>query len=293
MSKRYNLCGEDLTLVKENHFAKTEKKEIRNSNLEGMVILVNLENQGDYKSLINDYTIQPKKLHTVISLANGHTQGLVYYPPNTNMKYLSLMIKRDYLLDVLFKNKKSKALIDFFNGKTLIENFMHDKINPKTQSLAYEILNTPYKDNLDKLFIESKSLELLHTELNNLLTNNYNNDTHIKFSNQDKEAIYYAKKILMTNISNPPSLKELSYLVKINEFKLKIGFNKFFNQTPYSISLEYRLQEAKKLLDKSELNINEIALKVGYKYTQSFSLAFLKRYGVRPKDIMKKRKYYY
>jgi len=293
MSKRYHLFGENLTLIKENHFTKTEKKEIRSSNLEGMIIFVNLENQGGYTSLIDDLTIQPKKQHTVMGLLNGHTEGLVYYPKNANMKYLSLLLKKEYLFQILSHNNIPKPIYKFFDSKAIGQNYSHKKTNPKTQALAYEILHTPYKGNLDKLYIEAKTLELLHTEFNSLLTNNSYNDSHIKFSKQDKEAIYYAKEILLNNISNPPSLKELSYLVKLNEFKLKSGFKKFFHQTPYSISIESRLQEAKKLLEKSEFNINEIASKVGYKYTQSFSAAYLKRFGIRPKELMKSRKYYY
>ncbi len=51
--------------------------------------------------------------------------------------------------------------------------------------------------------------------------------------------------------------------------------------------------EAKRLLELSEYNINEIALKVGYRHSCNFTTAFLKRFGVRPKDVMKSRKYYY
>ena len=53
------------------------------------------------------------------------------------------------------------------------------------------------------------------------------------------------------------------------------------------------MQEAKKLLEQSEYDINEIALKTGYKYSYNFSNAFIKRFGIRPKDLMKNRKYYY
>ncbi len=88
-------------------------------------------------------------------------------------------------------------------------------------------------------------------------------------------------------------MKELARIVAINDLKLKVGFHKFFNETPYSVSVEGRLQESKKLLDSSELNINEISELVGYKYASNFTQAFLKKFGVLPKDLMKSRKYYY
>ena len=294
MTQRYRLGGDQFTLTKHNSFTSTERKGISRGNLEGMFILVNLGDQRNYTNLINGVTSEAKKLHTLLGLVKEPTEGMGYAAAKTHLKFTSLMIKKEYLFDILPDNKSSKFIFDFFDGKTTDrKNGSNKKTNPKTQTLAHEILQTPYTNHLDKLYLEAKSLELLHTELNSLLSNDLNKTNQIKFSNQDKEAIYYAREILMNNTSNPPSLKELSYQVKINEFKLKIGFNIFFNQTPYSISLESRLQEAKKLLEKSELNINEIASKVGYKYAQSFSNAYVKRFGIRPKNLMKSRKYYY
>lgn len=53
------------------------------------------------------------------------------------------------------------------------------------------------------------------------------------------------------------------------------------------------MQEARALLETSDYNINEIASIVGYKQASSFSKAFLKKYNILPKEIMKKRSYYY
>ena len=77
-------------------------------------------------------------------------------------------------------------------------------------------------------------------------------------------------------------------MVAINELKLKIGFHKYFNTTPYNLLIEYRLQEAKRLLIASELNINEISKKVGYKYAQNFTKAFGDRFGMPPKRAYEK-----
>ncbi len=50
---------------------------------------------------------------------------------------------------------------------------------------------------------------------------------------------------------------------------------------------------AKQLLESTEYSVSEVAFYVGYKIQQSFSNAFFQFFGVRPKDIMKTRKYYY
>ncbi|MCH9812652.1 MAG: hypothetical protein K0U47_01775 [Epsilonproteobacteria bacterium] len=46
------------------------------------------------------------------------------------------------------------------------------------------------------------------------------------------------------------------------------------------------------MLQDSYLNVNEISQQIGYKYTQNFSNAFYKRFGVRPKELMKSRNNY-
>ena len=94
-------------------------------------------------------------------------------------------------------------------------------------------------------------------------------------------------------MKNPPNLTELSKLVNLNEFKLKYGFKKLFNITPYNFLLEHKLFHAKNLLENGDMNVSEIAAIVGYKQLHGFSNAFVKRFGVRPKDLMKSRKYYY
>jgi len=293
MSKRYSLCGDNILLFRENDFVSKRSEIVKGCTLEGIIIFVNIGDQRKFTSLVDDYQASPKKLHTNIDMLNGYTKGVAHTPQDANVQYISLMIKRDYLMEILPRDNVYKDFFNFFDKTTPIENFSHSKVNPKTQSLAYEILTSPYNDNLDKLYIESKTLELLHTEITQLFINQKRKANPIKFSNQDKEAIYHAKDILSKNISNPPSIKELCKMVAINELKLKRGFHEFFNETPYSLSLEYRLQESKKLLEKSDLNIGEISQAIGYKYIQSFSNTFYKRFGIRPKEIMKSRKEYY
>lgn len=290
MSK--HILNKNIVFTFQDKYFKNDHLNYGKKDINGMLIHINIKGKGEYKSLISDYKIEANDNETIIDLLKPD-EGLCKINKNTHGLSLGIIISKDFITENIPIDKHTHNFHKVFEDERNIKNLSHKKTYPKTQTLAYEIINTPYKNNLDKLYIESKSLELLHTELNDLLSNNINNSSHIKFSKQDKEAIYYAREILMNNISNPPSLKELSYKVKINQTKLKYGFTIFFNQTPYSISLESRLQEAKKLLEKSELNINEIAFKVGYKYAQSFSNAYLNRFGIRPKDIMKSRKYYY
>ena len=261
-------------------------------DLNALSIHINIKGEANHKSVICDYFGRTLNNHTGIGLIN-HFNGYCNIDADETRQFIELNIKKEYLYSLLPQSKLSKEIFKFFDSNKTIKNISTKKTNFKTKTLAEEIFNSPYANSLDKLYIEAKTLDLIYTEFNTLFKEKENTKNIIKLSSADKEAIYHAKELLSNQIHNPPTIAQLAKSVAINELKLKTGFHRYFNETPYNISLEYRLQEAKKLLETSEYNINEIALKVGYKYVQSFSNAFLKRFGVRPKDLMKSRKYYY
>ncbi len=257
-----------------------------------LIMCITLKGTCEAKSTLNSYQERINKDYTVLDMVNNDV-SIVQTPKNTHKKFVGITLQKEFLAQNLPSNKQTDKILNFFQGNKSIENLSNQKTHPKTQALALEIFNTPYINTLDKLYTESKVLELIYTEFTHL----YNADkikpnTMMRFSNQDKEALYHAREILKSNLSNPPSMKELARKVAINDLKLKVGFHKYFNETPYSISLECRLQEAKNLLEQSELNVGEISQKVGYKYTSNFTKAFIKRFGIRPKDMMKHRIYY-
>ena len=261
-------------------------------DLDSLSLSISLSGTSNHKSLVCDYCGEIMSNHTYLDIIN-HYEGHCNINADIIKQFISLDIKKDYLHTLLPQNSLSEDIFNFFEGKKSGKNISAKKTNFKTQTLAKEILNSPYNSSLDKLYIEAKALELIYTEFSTLFKEKETTKNIIKLSSQDKEAIYHAKELLSKQIHNPPTIAQLAKSVAINELKLKTGFHKYFNETPYNISLEYRLQEAKKLLKKSDMNINEIALKVGYKYVQSFSNAFVKRFGIRPKELMKSRKYYY
>ena len=280
-----------LKLFKREEYIKNQKKLYVSGSYNDLIMHFNLKGKVLHTNFLNNDISQSYERYTKINLLNKF-DGLLDIPHNTHREVVLLMLEKSFLLKVLPNQKKSDDILNFFETKKISQNLYNDQMKLKTQTLAYDILNSPYTNKLDKLYIESKVLELIHNELATLLSQKDENTT-IKFSKQDKEAIYHAREILLNSLSNPPSMKELAKIVAINDLKLKMGFRKFFNQTPYSISLEYRLQEAKKLLQTSEMNINEIAEHIGYKHATNFSNIFYKKFGIRPKELMKSRKYYY
>ncbi|MDX1685539.1 MAG: AraC family transcriptional regulator [Saprospiraceae bacterium] len=102
----------------------------------------------------------------------------------------------------------------------------------------------------------------------------------------DMSKIKKAKSILVSNMDDPPSLKDLSREVGISEYKLKRGFTEVYGDSAYRYLLEYKLGYAKNLLDQGQHQVNEVAYELGYTNPSHFITAFKKRYGMTPKKYM-------
>lgn len=291
MFSQYNI-NENITLYKRDEIVLKNTQKLIDEDSNSMAIEINLSGKGSYNSLLSDYKIDARDNHTVICNINSD-KGIIKEEKST-IQSIQIAIKKDFLKQNLPDEDLKEKILNFFQSNNNVENISYQKTNPKTKIIALELLNNQYTNRLEKLFLESKTLELIYNEFSNLFQNNtkkYNRKIYL--SAQDKEAIYNARDILINNMANPPSIKELSKMVSTNELKIKTGFHKYFNDTPYNMLLEYKMQEAKKLLENSDLNINEISQQLGYKYHQNFSKAFIKRFGIVPRELMKSRKYYY
>lgn len=168
------------------------------------------------------------------------------------------------------------------NGKYhsfYIQNF---QMTSGMKMAAQQILNCPYHGLTRQLYLESKGIEILAYYNELLLQQPTSSRQVINLKPDDISRIYYAKEILFKNFKNPPSLIELAKLVGLNDYKLKAGFRQYFGNTVFGCLHDYRMEEAKKLLETKKLNINQVARSVGYASETSFSSAFRKKFGVSP-----------
>lgn len=109
-------------------------------------------------------------------------------------------------------------------------------------------------------------------------------------SPQDISSIHRAREILLSDIVNPPSLKELAHAAATNEFKLKKGFKSLFGTTVYGLLHEERLESAKRLLERDDVSVQEASRLVGYKSVGHFSKIFKERFSILPVELTKNRK---
>lgn len=105
-------------------------------------------------------------------------------------------------------------------------------IDAKASKILREMFVCPYSQAMRKLFMESKALELITMYCQSFL---YGRElpTSSGFSRTDVEKIRLAKEKLLERMEAPPSLLELSRMVGLNDYKLKIGFKEAFGTTVF------------------------------------------------------------
>lgn len=260
-------------LLKTNYmFNQPTQIEAKQDNTK-FVIAISLKGNSKYTNISDKKIVPFKEGFTTMSLFDN-TQGYREFE-DKEIEQVRLILDEDFLQRNLKKSLLEKYFVNSNKYLNLI-NFSPTLI--QSQILIDEILSCQLQGELKKIYIQSKSLELLHTELSKLEIK----DKKIILDSYDKEAIYKAKEILIQNMQNPPSIVELAKLVHINEFKLKVGFKEIFRTSPYKLLLKYKMNEAKVMLQSGEYNINEVAHLIGYKFASNFTNAFLKEFGVKP-----------
>lgn len=246
-----------------------------------------LEGMYEFKSADNQEPTTVIKGNTITSFINND-KG-VNKKSDTPFKSIGIAIKGEFLQKHLFCK-----LEDIQNlKKRAISTLKNETTNIKTQVCANELFYMQENNTLSSLYKEIKVLEIIYNEFNDILNKQKEPNHSIKLDEYDLQALYKAKELLTNNIQNPPSIKELSKSVCLNEFKLKKGFKQKFNITPYKFLEQCRMEKAKYLLENEDININEVAEFLGYKYQSNFSKVFKQYFNINPRDIMKTRKYYY
>jgi len=287
------IISDDIFLYKNSFNFKDDVSLESSSSEEGLCINIVLDGSLKYTDKILDEQTNKCANSMFVKYIN-QSQSLFEVNKDSILKDIGIIIKGDFLQEFFLEKISNKELVLKNYEKNISTNFKTAQTNLKTKILAHEIFNSPYEGELHKIYLQSKVYEIVFHELSDILQVNRlkNIKKEVKLTKEDIYALQKAKSLICEKrfFLNLP---KLSKEVALNEFKLKYGFKKLFNTTPGALILEFRMLEARKLLESSELNITEISKLVGYKYVQSFTTAFKKRFNVNPKEFIKSRKYYY
>jgi AraC-like DNA-binding protein len=158
-------------------------------------------------------------------------------------------------------------------------------ITPKMQITLQQILNCPYQGAIARMYLEGKVWELMALQLAQIRENGEQQNQYF-LKSADRDRLERARQILGDRLDNPPSLSNLAQEIGLNECALKRGFRQLFGTTVFGYLYQQRMEYAKQLLQQRELNVSQVAKKVGYSSQSRFATAFRKKFGINPKVFM-------
>jgi AraC family transcriptional activator of pyochelin receptor len=156
---------------------------------------------------------------------------------------------------------------------------------PEMIRIVNDLLKAPYDENLQKIYFENKVNDYLFE----ILAQTYKPPPlGISLTAAENEAIFAASELVLKDISKHITIKEISKLVQLNEFKLKRGFKQIFKMGLFEYLLKARMEKARELLLETEKPIKEIASITGFEFLTNFIAAFRKHFGYTPGELRRK-----
>lgn len=212
------------------------------------------------------------------SITTFHTsEGARQYLGHQTVKQLRFSMTKSWL-DRYFGEHKLGGFFD----QSVMQVVSHRPISPPGLMAAHALLNCQVAEKVRPLFRQGQAMAILASELSPLLEVR---QEPARPKPRDKAIAHQARDILFAEFKNPPSVEALAKRVGTNQFKLKQLFHHFFDSTPYGLLLEIRMNKAYQLLKSTNCSVGSAAETVGYHHASNFSAAFVKYFGLPPKQI--------
>lgn len=188
-------------------------------------------------------------------------------------KFHSLFSKESSYIPFLSEDNKTKKY--YGDGDT----------SPQMAIVLNQILNFNIHSSIETLYVKGKTYELLSLYFNK--NNDPENEKCPFLIDENYVAkIRTAKDIIIDRMAEPPTLQELSSEIGLPLKKLKEGFKQIYGDTVFNFLFNYKMEEARRLLETNTYNVNEVGLQVGYSTSSHFIAAFKKKFGITPKKYV-------
>ena len=271
------------------------------------IIFLKLLNNNDLESLF-DYNIDKSHIQfhfclkgdSKFQFSNGSYSfpvasgnSILLYNPNQELPIKASLASNSLVLSVLISIKKFHSLfsnqadqISFLNQDNIGNKFYKEKkLAPMISVVLNQMVQQSVHQSMYKLYLRAKVFELMSLYFNK---DKEMDIEQCPFLVDDKniKKIRNAKEIIISRMTEPPTLTDLATEVEISLKKLKEGFKQVYGASVYVFLLDYKMQVSKRLLSSGNYNVNEVALKVGYSTATHFINAFKKKFGTTPKKYL-------
>ncbi|GAB3014908.1 hypothetical protein GCM10027051_18160 [Niabella terrae] len=156
----------------------------------------------------------------------------------------------------------------------------------RTRGVIEALVNHKYTGSLENIYVNAQLQMLLLYSMDWVTDKEEVLSCRFLNSESDREKIIMARDLLIQNIGQPLTIKELSRRVAMNECYLKKGFKEMYGTTIFEFYQHQRMEHAKYLLYEKGLNVTDVSMMLGYSSISHFSTAFKKQTGLKPCELL-------
>jgi len=218
---------------------------------------------------------------------------LLLYNPQRDLPINLALEKHSWVLSVLLPINKFHGLfsteadyITFLSKENKDRKYYKDgHITPSMAIVLNQLMNYNLHPTIKPLYFKAKAYELLSLYFNRPADADVEQCPFLA-DEDNVSKIKKAKQIIISRMSEPPTLQQLADEINLPINKLKEGFKQIYGDSVFSFLFDYKMEVARQLLATGSHNVNEVGLKVGYSTASHFIAAFKKKFGTTPKKFL-------
>ena len=227
------------------------------------------------------------------SFSVHESNSILLYNPKKILPINLNLFPNSWVISIIISIKKFHSLfskdadhIHFLSSDNIEKKYYDNNIiSPSMSVVLNQIFNLNIHKSMESLYLKGKVYELMSLYFNKNEESMFDQCPFL-VDEENVRKIRMAKEIILNNIAEPPGLVELSEKIGLNIKKLKEGFKQIYGDTVYGYLLDYKMNEARRMLSSRNFNVNEVGLKIGYSTSSHFIAAFKKKYGTTPKKYL-------
>jgi len=227
------------------------------------------------------------------SFSVHESNSILLYNPKKILPINLNLFPNSWVISIIISIKKFHSLfskdadhIHFLSSDNIEKKYYDNNIiSPSMSVVLNQIFNLNIHKSMESLYLKGKVYELMSLYFNKNEESMFDQCPFL-VDEENVRKIRMAKEIILNNIAEPPGLFELSEKIGLNIKKLKEGFKQIYGDTVYGYLLDYKMNEARRMLSSRNFNVNEVGLKIGYSTSSHFIAAFKKKYGTTPKKYL-------
>lgn len=219
--------------------------------------------------------------------------SLLLYNPQRDLPVNLFLQKHSWVISILLPINKFHG---FFSTEANYISFLSEEnkdlkyykdaqITPSMSIVLNQLMNYNLHPTIKPLYFKGKVYELLSLYFNRPSDANVEQCPFLA-DEENVSKIKQAKQIIVSRMSEPPTLQELADEINLPLNRLKEGFKQIYGDSVFSFLFDYKMEVARQLLATGAHNVNEVGLKVGYSASSHFISAFKKKFGTTPKKYL-------